>query len=50
MHRVFNMGVGMVLVCAPMETPGILRTLSRAGEKPRVIGKVVKGNREVTIG
>jgi phosphoribosylformylglycinamidine cyclo-ligase len=49
MYRVFNMGVGMVLLTAPKDTPGILRTLAKAGEKPRVVGKVVKGSREVHI-
>ncbi len=49
MYRVFNMGVGMVVVSAPKETASVLRTLARAGEKPRVIGRVVRGDREVRI-
>jgi phosphoribosylformylglycinamidine cyclo-ligase len=49
MHRVFNMGVGMVLVCDPARTAGILRTLARAGEKARVVGSVVRGDGEVRI-
>jgi len=43
MFRVFNMGVGMVLVSAPKETAGILKTLAKAGEKPSLVGKVVRG-------
>jgi phosphoribosylformylglycinamidine cyclo-ligase len=43
MFRVFNMGVGMVLVTAPRDTAAVLRTLSKAGEKPSLVGKVVRG-------
>ena len=43
MFRVFNMGVGMVLVSAPKETAGLLKTLAKAGEKPSLVGKVVRG-------
>lgn len=49
MYRVFNMGVGMVVVTAPLYTKAILRTLARAGEKAWVVGKVVPGAREVRI-
>jgi phosphoribosylformylglycinamidine cyclo-ligase len=38
MYRVFNMGIGMVVVCAPDSIPGITRALPEA----RVIGEVVK--------
>ncbi|HEV3027442.1 MAG TPA: phosphoribosylformylglycinamidine cyclo-ligase, partial [Planctomycetota bacterium] len=47
MYRVFNMGVGMVLVVAPAAEGAVLRTLQKAGEKPAVIGKVVRGRGEV---
>jgi phosphoribosylformylglycinamidine cyclo-ligase len=43
MFRVFNMGVGMVLVTAPRETAALMKTLAKAGEKPSLVGKVVKG-------
>ncbi len=43
MFRVFNMGVGMVLVSAPKDTAGVLKTLAKAGEKPSLVGKVVRG-------
>jgi phosphoribosylformylglycinamidine cyclo-ligase len=49
MFRVFNMGVGMVLVSSPRDTAGVLKTLSKTGEKPSRIGKVVRGDREVNI-
>ncbi|HVR86855.1 MAG TPA: phosphoribosylformylglycinamidine cyclo-ligase, partial [Planctomycetota bacterium] len=47
MYRVFNMGVGMVLVVAPAAERAVLKTLQKAGEKPAVIGKVVRGHGEV---
>jgi phosphoribosylaminoimidazole (AIR) synthetase len=43
------MGIGMAMVTAPYYTPAILKTLSRAGETARVVGKVVKGPQEVRI-
>ena len=49
MHRVFNMGVGMVVVTSPHHTSAIVRTLKRAGERASVVGKVVKGDGEVRI-
>lgn len=49
MHRVFNMGVGMVLIVSPHFTRAILRTLRRCGEQADVIGKIVKGPQEVRI-
>ena len=49
MKRVFNLGVGFVLICGPTFTNPILRTLKRAGEQAFVAGKVVKGSQEVTF-
>ncbi len=49
MYRVFNMGVGMVVVTAPRHTAPIVRTLRRAGERAWVVGKVVRGDGEVRI-
>ncbi len=49
MYRVFNMGVGMAMITAPLYTRQILRALGRAGEKASVVGKVVKGDGEVRI-
>ena len=49
MYRVFNMGIGMVLVVAPYYGEAVCRRLERAGETPYVIGRVVRGNRGVTI-
>jgi len=49
MYRVFNMGIGMVLVVAPYYGDAVCRRLEGAGETPYVIGRVVRGNRKVTI-
>jgi phosphoribosylformylglycinamidine cyclo-ligase len=48
MFRAFNMGIGLVLVCAPSETERIINTLAHNGELHAVrIGFVVSGSREV---
>ena len=49
MYRTFNMGVGMVVVCSEEDGPVIKSQLERAGERVFQIGRVVNGNREVTI-
>lgn len=48
MHRVFNMGIGMVVVCAPDNLDRLLRMLQGAGEENAVfIGQVEDGPRGV---
>jgi phosphoribosylformylglycinamidine cyclo-ligase len=48
MFRAFNMGIGLILVCAPREVEWIIDTLARHGEPGAVrIGFVVSGSREV---
>jgi len=48
MFRAFNMGIGLVLVCAPAEAERVINTLARDGEPRAVrIGFVVSGSREV---
>ena len=49
MYRVFNMGVGMVAVTSPRATAGVLKTLGKAGEKARIVGRVVKGGEGVNL-
>jgi len=48
MFKVFNMGVGMVLIVSPREEESILQSLSRQNEEVKIIGKVVKGERKVS--
>ena len=47
MHRTFNMGVGMVVICADADTPAIRSQVESRGEKIYEIGRVVAGTRNV---
>ncbi|MPY88712.1 MAG: phosphoribosylformylglycinamidine cyclo-ligase [Luteitalea sp.] len=49
MYRTFNMGIGLVLVCAEADVAPLLARL-RPGDEvgARVIGRIVPGNRAVT--
>ena len=49
MYRTLNMGVGMVLVLAKRDVDEVKSILLKFGVRAHVIGKVVKGNREVII-
>lgn len=49
MYRVFNMGIGYVLIVRPFFTDGVLRTLRRCGERPAVIGSIERGSRRVKL-
>jgi phosphoribosylformylglycinamidine cyclo-ligase len=44
-RRTFNLGVGMVLVTPRNKRDAALRTLRRAGEKPWIIGEVMRQRR-----
>jgi len=43
MFRVFNMGVGMIVITAPQEAEPTLRELTAAGEKAWILGEVLEG-------
>ncbi|HHW42284.1 phosphoribosylformylglycinamidine cyclo-ligase [Desulfofundulus thermobenzoicus] len=47
MYRTFNMGLGLVLVVPADQVDGLLSALAGCGEKARVVGEVVEGEREV---
>lgn len=49
MYRVFNMGVGMVLIVPPYNVDMVLRLLKRRKETAWVIGEVKQGKRGVLI-
>jgi phosphoribosylformylglycinamidine cyclo-ligase len=49
MYRVFNMGIGYVLIVRPSFADSVLAQMKRYGEKARVIGEVVKGRGEVRL-
>jgi phosphoribosylformylglycinamidine cyclo-ligase len=42
-RRSFNLGVGMVLIAHKDEVPALLKDLAAAGERPWVLGELVKG-------
>ena len=49
MHRTFNMGVGMVIVCSENDADAVEKHLREQGETCYAIGNVVAGNREVLL-
>lgn len=49
MYRTFNMGVGMVVVCAETDAGMIKAHFSEQGERSYEIGRVIEGDRIVTI-
>jgi len=49
MYRTFNMGIGMVLVVAPVNAERVREQLEKRGEKNFEIGRVVKGSRTVSL-
>jgi len=49
MFRVFNMGVGMVVICAPDQADEVLRRMAAAGETPFPLGRVTAGDGQVVI-
>jgi phosphoribosylformylglycinamidine cyclo-ligase len=44
MRRAFNMGIGLVIVCADADAMGVVEALGRAGERPMRIGSIEAGN------
>lgn len=49
MYRTFNMGIGMIIIASADEAEKIKAHLANAKEKVYEIGRVVKGNHDVTI-
>lgn len=49
MYRTFNMGVGLVLICAAQDAEAIQSHFARRDEPCYEIGRVVEGDREVMI-
>jgi phosphoribosylformylglycinamidine cyclo-ligase len=48
MHRTFNMGVGMVVICSESDADTVRYHLDSPGQC-HTIGRVVEGDREVTL-
>jgi phosphoribosylformylglycinamidine cyclo-ligase len=49
MHRVFNMGIGMVLIVDPKSVAAVQKVASRTGVKSYLIGEIRKGKTAVSI-
>ena len=49
MYKALNMGIGMVLVLSKKDACEAVDILERLGLKSYIIGKVVKGNRQVKV-
>lgn len=44
MYRTFNMGVGFVLVCSPVQAPTVAAALRASGERVTEIGEIIEGS------
>ena len=44
MDRVFNMGLGMVMVVAPWSADAVLARLKKAKSPGRIVGEIRKGS------
>jgi phosphoribosylformylglycinamidine cyclo-ligase len=49
MYRVFNMGIGMALICPSETAAAVVQRLNDAGESAYVIGEVNRGANEVSL-
>lgn len=49
MHRVFNMGIGLVVIVSAAKAAAIGKMLAASGERVYEIGKIVKGTGQVRV-
>jgi phosphoribosylaminoimidazole (AIR) synthetase len=47
MFRAFNMGIGLIVICARENVDRAVGILERSGEQPVTLGQVIAGDREV---
>ena len=47
MFRTFNMGIGLIVICAASAANAVMNSLKRSGEEPVRIGQVISGDRDV---
>src|SRR5215471_4727119 len=47
MFRTFNMGIGLIAICAASDADAVMDRLERSGEEPVHIGQVISGDRDV---
>jgi phosphoribosylformylglycinamidine cyclo-ligase len=49
MYRVFNMGIGMVVMVRKADAKKAMQVLRKAGEKPVLIGHIEKGRGDARL-
>ncbi len=49
MYKVFNMGIGFVLIVKPFYVSGVMRSLEQSGEKPFIAGRIERGKQRVRL-
>jgi len=49
MYRVFNMGIGFVLVVDPQSAPAVVESLAKRGENVYTIGQITEGTGQVKL-
>jgi phosphoribosylformylglycinamidine cyclo-ligase len=49
MFRTFNMGVGLIAIVSPSDVPSLMKLFQQHGERPYLIGEVVKGDGTVLL-
>jgi phosphoribosylformylglycinamidine cyclo-ligase len=49
MYRVFNMGIGFVIIVREKDASTAMSVLKEAGEKPVLIGYICEGRRQVIL-
>jgi phosphoribosylformylglycinamidine cyclo-ligase len=49
MHRTFNMGVGMVVICSPSDRDAVLAAAAAAGVEGWVLGSLRRGSGSVIL-
>jgi phosphoribosylformylglycinamidine cyclo-ligase len=49
MYRVFNMGIGYVLIVRPAFADGVMKLLNQQGEQPVIIGRIERGTQRVRL-
>lgn len=49
MFRVFNMGVGMILIVPSSQAEAVVKKAKQLGEEARIIGEIVKGEKGVVF-
>ena len=49
MYNTYNMGLGMVIGVAPEDAQKAMEAIKAAGDTPYVIGKIIDGEKGVTL-